>query len=183
MLTEGGVGGRCCQFQRKQKACGLLYLSLLHGFIPPPCCFSCSGVTRTATRWRRPTWSTRRAHASCACTWRPGTPTPHSGWRSSAARHALSQSQCRKGIYGSPYSKKRLTNCLFTVPVVLFKLHCKQDPIYVFPDMKLRGFVPSFHIHVSVSDLFIPTDLVHLFCCKIGRPILGLYKSLTDTWM
>jgi hypothetical protein len=34
--------------------------------------------------------------------------------------------------------------------------HCKQDPIYVFPKMKLRGLVPNFHIHVSVSDLYIP---------------------------
>ncbi len=30
--------------------------------------------------------------------------------------------------------------------------HCKEDPIYVFPGMKLRGLAPSFHIHVSVSD-------------------------------
>jgi hypothetical protein len=27
--------------------------------------------------------------------------------------------------------------------------HCKEDPIYVFPEMKLRGLVPNFHIHVS----------------------------------
>ncbi len=32
--------------------------------------------------------------------------------------------------------------------------HCKEDPIYVFPEMKLRGLVPSFHIHVN--DLYIP---------------------------
>ena len=31
---------------------------------------------------------------------------------------------------------------------------------------------PNFHIHVSVSDLYIP---------RIGRPIPGIYKSLTDT--
>ncbi len=42
-------------------------------------------------------------------------------------------------------------------------LHCKEDPIYVFPGMKLRGFVPNFYIYVSVSDLYIPT--IHLFCC------------------
>jgi hypothetical protein len=33
--------------------------------------------------------------------------------------------------------------------------HCKEDPIYVFPIMKLRGLFPNFHIHVSVSDVFI----------------------------
>jgi len=36
-------------------------------------------------------------------------------------------------------------------------LHCKEGPIYVFPEMKLRGLVPHFHIHLSVSDLYIPT--------------------------
>ncbi len=36
-------------------------------------------------------------------------------------------------------------------------LHCKEDPNYVFPEMKLRGLIPNFHIHVSVSVLFIPT--------------------------
>jgi hypothetical protein len=39
----------------------------------------------------------------------------------------------------------------------------KEDPIYVFLEMKLRGLVPNFHIHVSVGDLYIPT---------IGLPIL-----------
>jgi hypothetical protein len=33
--------------------------------------------------------------------------------------------------------------------------HCKEDPIYVFPEMKLRGRVPNFHIHVSVSDFYV----------------------------
>jgi hypothetical protein len=35
-------------------------------------------------------------------------------------------------------------------------LHCKLDPIYVFPEIKLRGLILNFHIHVSLSDLFIP---------------------------
>ncbi len=42
--------------------------------------------------------------------------------------------------------------------------HCK-DPIYVFPEMKLRGLIPTSHIHVSVSDKYIP---------RIGLPILLL---------
>jgi hypothetical protein len=36
-------------------------------------------------------------------------------------------------------------------------LHCKEDPIYVFPEMKLLGLFPNFHIYVSISDLYIPT--------------------------
>jgi hypothetical protein len=37
------------------------------------------------------------------------------------------------------------------------KIHCKQDPIYVFPEMKLQGLVSNVHIHVSVSDWYIST--------------------------
>jgi hypothetical protein len=32
-----------------------------------------------------------------------------------------------------------------------------------FPEKEFRGLIPNFHIHVSVSDLYIPT---------IGLPIL-----------
>ncbi len=32
------------------------------------------------------------------------------------------------------------------------RLHCKEDPIYVFLEMKLSSLVPNSHIHVSVSD-------------------------------
>ncbi len=35
--------------------------------------------------------------------------------------------------------------------------HCKEIWIYVFPEKELRGLSPIFHIHVSVSDLYIPT--------------------------
>ncbi len=35
-------------------------------------------------------------------------------------------------------------------------LRYKEDPIYVFPVMKLRGLVPNFHINVSVSVFYIP---------------------------
>ncbi len=33
--------------------------------------------------------------------------------------------------------------------------HCKENPIYVFLFWELRGLSPNFHIHVSVSDLYI----------------------------
>jgi hypothetical protein len=36
-----------------------------------------------------------------------------------------------------------------------YSVHCKEDPIYLYTEMKLRGLVPSFHIHVSVSDLYM----------------------------
>jgi hypothetical protein len=44
-----------------------------------------------------------------------------------------------------------------------------------------RGLSPNFHIHASVSDLNIPTICLTILLEEICRPILGLYKSLTDT--
>jgi hypothetical protein len=41
--------------------------------------------------------------------------------------------------------------------------YCTENPIYVFPEMKLRGLVPNSYIHVSVKKLYIP---------RIGLPIL-----------
>jgi hypothetical protein len=36
------------------------------------------------------------------------------------------------------------------------KMHCTENPIYVFLEMKLCSLVPNSYIPVSVSDLFIP---------------------------
>jgi hypothetical protein len=49
-------------------------------------------------------------------------------------------------------------------------MYCKEDPIYVFPDA-LRGLVPNFHIHFSVSGLYIPT---------IGQTVLLQQNGQTD---
>ncbi len=54
---------------------------------------------------------------------------------------------------------------------VLALSHCKEGPIYVFPEIKLCGLVPNFNIHVSVSDLYIAT---------IGPPILLQQNRQTD---
>ncbi len=60
--------------------------------------------------------------------------------------------------------------------------HCK-DKIPRFRNKEYRGLSPNFHIHVSVRDLYIATIGVPILLEEICRPILGLYKSLTDTWM
>jgi hypothetical protein len=60
-------------------------------------------------------------------------------------------------------------------------LHCNENPIYVFLFWELRGLSPNFHIHVSVSNLYITTDRSTYFgCSKIDRLILEIYKSLTN---
>jgi hypothetical protein len=44
----------------------------------------------------------------------------------------------------------------------------------IFPEKELRGHRPNFHIHVSVSDLYLPTiDLPILLRERCG-PILGM---------
>ncbi len=48
---------------------------------------------------------------------------------------------------------------------------------------ELRGLSPNFHIHVSVSDLYIPRIGPHISSSRKGRPIAGIHNSLTDTRM
>jgi hypothetical protein len=65
-------------------------------------------------------------------------------------------------------------------------VHCKDKVpkfrnIYIFPEKEYRGLGPNFHIHASVSDLYIPTIGLPILLEEICKPILGLYKSLTDT--
>jgi hypothetical protein len=43
------------------------------------------------------------------------------------------------------------------------QLHCKENPLYVFPEKELRGLSPTFNIHVSLSDLYIPRIGPHIF--------------------
>ncbi len=50
----------------------------------------------------------------------------------------------------------------------------------IFPEKEYLGLSPNFHIHVSVSDLYIPTIGLPILLEEICRPILGLYKSLTE---
>jgi hypothetical protein len=68
------------------------------------------------------------------------------------------------------------------VAVATLQRHNTQNSKQIFPEKELSGLSPNFHIHVSVSDLYIP---------MIGLPILlqenmltdpgNIYKSLTDT--
>ncbi len=63
----------------------------------------------------------------------------------------------------------------------LLDIHCNENPVYVFLFWELRGLNPNFHSHVS--DLYSPRIGLHISSSRIGRPIVGIYKSLIDTWM
>ncbi len=59
----------------------------------------------------------------------------------------------------------------------------KEDPNYVFPEMKLRSRVPNFTF-MYLWAIYVFPGSVHLFCCsKIGKPMLGIHESLADTRM
>jgi hypothetical protein len=49
--------------------------------------------------------------------------------------------------------------------------HTTENSKQIFPEKELRGLSPNFHIHVSVSDLNIPTT---------GLPILLQENMWTD---
>ena len=53
------------------------------------------------------------------------------------------------------------------------RVHCTENPINVFPEIKLRGLVPNSYIHVSVRDLYIP---------RIGLPIWLQQNRQTYPW-
>jgi hypothetical protein len=47
-------------------------------------------------------------------------------------------------------------------------IHCNENAIYVILFWELRGLSPNFHIHVSVSDLYIPRIDPHISCRRIS---------------
>jgi hypothetical protein len=51
----------------------------------------------------------------------------------------------------------------------------------IFPEKEYHGLSPNFHIHVSVSELYIPTMELPFLLEETCGPILGIYKSLKDT--
>jgi hypothetical protein len=53
----------------------------------------------------------------------------------------------------------------------------------IFLEKEYRGLSHNFHIHEPVSDLYTTTIGLAIPMEEICRPILGLYKSLTNTWM
>ncbi len=53
----------------------------------------------------------------------------------------------------------------------------------IFPEKEYQGLSPNFHIHASVSNLYIPTIGLPILLEEICRPILGLYNnSQTYEW-
>jgi hypothetical protein len=63
--------------------------------------------------------------------------------------------------------------------------HCNENPIYVFPEKELRGLSPNFHIHVSVTDLYISRIGPHIFLQQNRQTHRGnicINRSQTREW-
>jgi len=96
------------------------------------------------------------------------------------ARLSIFQENCSKEkkmqfFFFSLLLEKFLTLLHNTALQRQFCLYC----IFLF--WEWRGLSPNFHIHVSVSDLYIPRISLHMSSSRTGRPIVGIYNSLTDT--
>jgi hypothetical protein len=67
--------------------------------------------------------------------------------------------------------------------------HCNENLIKVFLFGELPGLSPNFHIHVSVSDLYIPRIGLHISYSRKGRSLpthfsgyLSASLSLVQIW-
>jgi hypothetical protein len=68
--------------------------------------------------------------------------------------------------------KGRFSNVLNLKPIsCALQRDNTENSKQIFPEKELHGLSPNFHIHVSVSDLYIPI---------IGLPILLKKKMWTD---
>ncbi len=80
-----------------------------------------------------------------------------------------------------------LAGCSCGLQIIFASLqrHNTEHSKQIFPEKEYRGLSPNFHIHVSVSDLYFPRIGLPILLQynKMCGPILGIYKSLADTWM
>jgi hypothetical protein len=62
-------------------------------------------------------------------------------------------------------------------------VHCKENPIYRFLFWELCGLTVPISTFMCLWVIYVYTfpGSVHIFpCSRIGRPILEIYKSLTN---
>ncbi len=94
----------------------------------------------------------------------------------------LSESFASKNKVGrGMYRANTVLLLLFLKICKIFDTHCNGNSVYIFLFWELRGLSPNFHIHVYLSDLYIPRMGPHISSSRKGRPIVGIYNSLTDT--
>ena len=89
-------------------------------------------------------------------------------WATAWAEDGVTGEAGGTGVGGEAAEAGEVSNSM-SQSTSLSCLHCNKNPIYVFIFGELRGHSPNFHIHVSVSDLYIPRMGPHISCSRIGR--------------
>jgi hypothetical protein len=69
------------------------------------------------------------------------------------------------------YSHKQFNHISLAVRYTALQRHIAENSKQIFPEKELCVLSPNFHIHVSVSDLYIP---------MIGLPIFLQENMWTD---
>ncbi len=111
-------------------------------------------------------------------------------WPSEHLPHSEEERQ-RNAVTSEPVEAARLlpTSWKPLYQYAVCAVHCTlqrknaKNSKQIFPKKEYRGLSPNFHIHVSVSELYIPTMELPFLLVEICGPILEIYKSLTDTSM
>ncbi len=107
-------------------------------------------------------------------------------WTCIGREMELKKNHCQQGspiitVFPTQLPSSLSNKCLHSHFIKQGTLQRKSN--LCIPFLGLRGLSPNFHIHVSVSDWYIPRIRPHISCSRIGRLIVGIYKSFTDTWM
>ncbi len=79
--------------------------------------------------------------------------------------------------------EKRMMYYTVFCQIVLYSLQRQnaENLKQIFPEKEYWSLTPNFDIHVSGSELYIPTMGLPFLLEEICGPILGIYKSLKDT--
>jgi hypothetical protein len=81
-------------------------------------------------------------------------------------------------------SQLPMIDCYIVYNNMLYLLTTLQRQFHLYiPFLGIARPQPNFRIHVSVSDSYIPRIGPHISSSRNGSSIVGIYNSLTDTWM
>ncbi len=96
-----------------------------------------------------------------------------------ACSFSVRQSSCESGTRSPCFTEKILVCREKTAlePPLQIHLHCSKNLKQIFSEMKLLSLGPSFYIHVSGSDLYIPT------ICLFWNLIPSLNKKIDSSYL